>query len=223
MTTFVLIHGAQDSAWSWHLVEAVLREHGHGVVAVDLPSEDDKATWNEYADAVVEAIGDRTDLVVVGHSLGGFTAPLVAERTGADLIVFVAGMIPRPGESANEWWTGTGFTELVRAPGEGEDEDAQFYHDVPPEVAAEARRRARIQRETPMDQPWPLERWPSIPSRVLIGRDDRFMPEEWSRRVAEARLGVEADAIDGGHCLPLSRPGEVADRLERYAAATEGR
>lgn len=74
-----------------------------------------------------------------------------------------------------------------------------------------------------MEHPWPLERWPSIPSRVLIGRDDRFMPEEWSRRVAKARLGVEADAIDGGHCLPLSRPREVADRLERYAAAVQGR
>ena len=29
---------------------------------------------------VVEAIGDRTDLVVVAQSFGGFTAPLVADR-----------------------------------------------------------------------------------------------------------------------------------------------
>ncbi|MFE7602329.1 alpha/beta hydrolase [Streptomyces sp. NPDC057494] len=214
MTTFVLIHGAEDGAWSWHLVEAALRERGNDVVAVDLPSEDETATWDEYADTVVEAIGDRTDLIVVGHSLGGFTAPLVAERVSADLIVFVAGMIPRPGESANEWWAGTGHSDLVRT---GEEE--LFYHDVPPALAAEARRRARIQRETPMDRPWPLERWPAIPCRVLVGRDDRFLPEEWSRRVARDRLGVEADVMDGGHCLPLSRPVELAERLEQYAEA----
>ncbi|MFB6630207.1 alpha/beta fold hydrolase [Streptomyces sp. NPDC056362] len=69
-----------------------------------------------------------------------------------------------------------------------------------------------------MDGPWPLERWPSLPCRALIGRDDRLFPEGWSRRVAGDRLGVEADVMDGGHCLPLSRPVELADRLERYAA-----
>ena len=44
------------------------------------PSEDEAAGWSEYTDVVVEAIGDRSEVVVVGHSLGGFTAPLVCER-----------------------------------------------------------------------------------------------------------------------------------------------
>ena len=76
MSTFVLIHGAGDVGWYWHLVEAELREGGHDVVAPDLPCDDDAAALPEYADAVAEAIGDRTDLVVVAQSLGGFTAPL---------------------------------------------------------------------------------------------------------------------------------------------------
>jgi pimeloyl-ACP methyl ester carboxylesterase len=80
MSTYVLIHGAADSAWQWHLVEPQLRERGHDVVAVDLPSEDGSAGFPEYADVVVGAIGDRTDLVVVAHSLGGFTVPLVCAR-----------------------------------------------------------------------------------------------------------------------------------------------
>ncbi|NAZ87109.1 hypothetical protein [Kineococcus indalonis] len=33
------------------------------------------------------------------HSAGGFVVPLAAERTGAVLQVFVAGTVPRPGES----------------------------------------------------------------------------------------------------------------------------
>ena len=54
-----------------------LRGRGHDTVAVDLPCDDDSAGLREYADAVVEAVGDRTDLVVVAQSLGGFTAGLV--------------------------------------------------------------------------------------------------------------------------------------------------
>ena len=60
MATFVLIHGAGDSASAWDLVAGELRERGHEVVAVDLPVEDKSAGLSEYADTVTEAIGDRS-------------------------------------------------------------------------------------------------------------------------------------------------------------------
>lgn len=78
MATYVLIHGAGDSAWYWHLVADELRERGHDVVAVDLPCDDESAGLSEYADTVVDAIGDRTELVVVAQSFGAFTAPSCA-------------------------------------------------------------------------------------------------------------------------------------------------
>lgn len=97
MTTFVLIHGGGDVGWYWHLVEAELHARGHHTVAPDLPGDDDSATLTDYADAVVEAIGDdHENLIVVGHSFGGFTAPLVADRLRADVLVLVAAMIPSP-------------------------------------------------------------------------------------------------------------------------------
>jgi pimeloyl-ACP methyl ester carboxylesterase len=80
MATYVLIHGAGDVGWYWHLVEAELRERGHNVVAPDLPCEDDSAGLSQYAETVIDAIGDRMDLVVVAQSLGAFTAPLVCDR-----------------------------------------------------------------------------------------------------------------------------------------------
>src|SRR5215216_5833622 len=83
MATFALIHGGGGSAWDWHLVARELREDGHDPTAVDLPCEDASAGWWDYADAVVGAIGDRSEVVVVGHSLGGFTAPLVCARIPA--------------------------------------------------------------------------------------------------------------------------------------------
>ena len=211
MTTFALIHGGGGSAWDWHLVEPELRALGHDPVAVDLPTEDASADWFDYADTVVEALGDRTNVVVVGHSLGGFTAPIVCARTSVDLLVFVAGMVPRPGELPADWWTNTGYEES--------GEEDVFYHDVPPELAAEARRHERDQAGPPIEKPWPLEVWPDVPARYLLCRDDRMFPADWARRHARERLGIEADEMDGGHYISLSRPRELAERLDSYARA----
>jgi pimeloyl-ACP methyl ester carboxylesterase len=210
LTTFALIHGGGGSAWDWHLVVAELRQRGHDPVAVDLPSEDTSAGWWDYADAVVEALGERTDLVVVAHSLGGFTAPLVCARVPARLLVLVAGMIPAPGELFADWWTNTGYKHSGY--------DDVFYHDVPPELAAEARQQERDQAEKPLEEPWPLAAWPDVPTRYLLCRGDRMFPPEWARRHARERLGIEADEMPGGHYVAIGRPKELADRLESYAA-----
>ncbi len=221
MATYVLIHGAADSAWYWHLLEAELRNRGHDVVAPDLPCDDDSAGLAEYADTVVDAIGNRTDLVVVAQSFGGFTAPLVCERVPVDLLVLLAGMVPLPGEPPGDWPANTGFAQARReqderdgrAPG---DDIALFYHDVPPDLAAEALRRGRDQSATPGEKPWPLRAWPKVPTRFLLCRDDRFFPAGFLRRVVRERLGIAPDEIDGSHCVALSRPKELADRLEAY-------
>ena len=141
MATYVLIHGAGDVGWYWHLVEAELRERGHDVVAPDLPCEDDSAGPTEYADAVIEAIGDRTDLVVVAQSVGAFTAPLVCDRAAVDLLVLVAPMIPASGRGAGGLLD---EHEIRDEPRESyDDEIALFYQDVPTDLAAEALKRGR--------------------------------------------------------------------------------
>ena len=43
MTSFVLIPGAGGSAWYWHRVVPLLREAGHGAIAVDLPGDEEAA------------------------------------------------------------------------------------------------------------------------------------------------------------------------------------
>ncbi|HXV57157.1 MAG TPA: alpha/beta hydrolase [Gaiellaceae bacterium] len=208
---FALIHGAGGSAWDWHLVVPELEGRGHVAVAVDLPSEDPAAGWSEYADTVIEAIGDRPGpLVVVGHSLGGFTAPLVCARSDAGLLVFLAGMVPAPGERFEDWWTNAGYEESGL--------DDLFYHDVPPELAAEAQTREREESSAALSRPWPLAALPDVPTRYLLCRDDRLFTADWARRHARARLGLEPDELPGGHYVTLSRPRELADRLHGYAA-----
>jgi hypothetical protein len=71
-----------------------------------------------------------------------------------------------------------------------DDAIALFYQDVPPELAAQALNRARIQSEARMGEPSPLRAWPDTPTRVLICRDDRLFPLHFLRRVARERLGI---------------------------------
>jgi hypothetical protein len=49
-----------------------------------------------------------------------------------------------------------------------------------------------------------------------------MFPPEFQRRIARERLGLEVDEIDGGHMLALSRPDELADRLEAIRSELVG-
>jgi pimeloyl-ACP methyl ester carboxylesterase len=221
MTTYVLIHGAASDSWYWHLLTAELRARGHDVVAPDLPCDDNSAGLAEYAEVVINAIEDRRDLVVVAQSFGGFTAALVCERVPVDLLVLLAAMIPSPGEPPGNWWTNTHWEQARHEQAERDgtapgDDTAVFLHDVPAHLAAEAAERSHDQAGTPFLQPWPLTTWPPVLTKFLLCRDDRFFPAEFMRRVVNERLGIVPDEIDGGHSIALSRPRELADRLEAY-------
>lgn len=226
MATFVLIHGGGDVGWHWHLLQAELRSRGHDSVAPDLPCDDDSATLNDYADAVVRAVGDRRSLIVVGHSYGAFTAPLVAGRLAADALVLLAGMIPSPGEAPDDWWGNTGYAEAAREQARldgGKTGNADpficYYHDVPRALAEDALRRERGESSTAGSQPWPLDTWPNVRTKFLLCQDDRLFPAAFFRRLVPERLGIAPDEIPGGHCVALSRPNELADLLVRYAVA----
>jgi pimeloyl-ACP methyl ester carboxylesterase len=223
MATYVLIHGAASTSWYWHLVVPELQRRGHEVVAVDLPCDDDSAGFPEYADEVVDAVGNRSGVVLVAQSLAGFTAPLVCSRVAVEMMVLVAAMVPAPGESAGEWWSNTGQEQAQREQAEldGRDPDDDdpatlFLHDLPPDLAAESLHAVRDQSGTPLAAPWPLAAWPDVPTKFLLCRDDRLFPAAFQRRVVRERLGIVPDEMDGGHLPALSRPRDLADRLDAY-------
>jgi hypothetical protein len=97
-------------------------------------------------------------------------------------------------DSYLNWWRNSGYHETGY-------EDV-FYHDVPPGLAAEARRRERNESSKALKEPWPLTAWPKTPTRYLLCRDDRMFSAAWARRHAS-----------------LSRPRELAEHLHAYAAA----
>jgi pimeloyl-ACP methyl ester carboxylesterase len=232
MATYVLIHGAGSDAWYWHRLVPLLRARGHRVVVPELPVADDTAGLAEYADTVVAAVEEGPEpeggLVVVAQSMAGFTAPLVCGRLPVRLLVLLAAMVPAPGESPGDWWANTGSAEARaeldrsegRDPGAEFDPMVTFLHDVPPEITAGLMSHPpRGQSDTPFAKPWPLDRWPDVPTRFLLARQDRFFPAAFQRRVVQERLGFAPDEMDGGHLVALSRPEELVRRLEDFRTA----
>jgi pimeloyl-ACP methyl ester carboxylesterase len=225
MATFVLVPGAGGQAWYWHRLVPELEARGHAALAVELPAADPNAGLVDYADVVVEAIGDHVDdpdLVVVGQSMGSYAAMLVCDRVPVRLLVLLNAMAPKLGESPGEQWEATGLREarVEQARRDGRDPDApfdpvfEFLHDVPQEVI-ESGPPPPEQADKPFED-FPLERWPNVPIRFIQGRDDRFSPIEYQRRVVKERLGIELDELPGGHLLALSQPVALAEQLVSY-------
>jgi hypothetical protein len=96
-----------------------------------------------------------------------------------------------------------------------------FFHDVPTEVtaAAFAGPPPGEQSDRLFADPWPLDRWPHVPTRMLQGVDDRFFLLEFQRRIVRERLGLELDEMPGGHLVALSQAEELARRLVAYWTA----
>jgi pimeloyl-ACP methyl ester carboxylesterase len=211
MTTFALIHGGGGSGWDFHRLGPELAARGHDFVAPDLPITDSSAGLDAFVKTVLAALGDASDVAVVGHSYGGFTAPLVAEQVPARLLVYLAGMIPAPAEPPGQWWGNTSFA----APS-GLSDLETYFNGVPAELASEGMAHGRDQVSKEWDEPWPLTAHPDVPTRVVLCRDDRFFTPDFQRRVARERLGLTPDEVDGPHCAPLSHPAQIADLLVSY-------
>jgi pimeloyl-ACP methyl ester carboxylesterase len=232
MTSFALIHGGWHGAWCWELLTPELQQRGHRVVTVDLPSEDAGATFDDYADIVAAALEEGCDIdddtVLVGHSLGGYVLPLVAQRRSVSRLVYICALVADPGRSAAEQdredrmvnrahWGGLakvdGCTHWV-------DRDlarAMFYQDCDERIGDEAFPRLRGQASHPLLQPCTLAQLPSVPSTYIVCADDQMIDPTWSRRVAAERLKAALVELPGGHSPFYSRPSELADVLDRLS------
>jgi thioesterase domain-containing protein len=215
MSEFVLVPGAGGEAWYWSRVVPLLRERGHGATAIELPAGDEDAGLHAYADVVVAAIADRQDVVLVAQSMGAFSAPMAAAQADVARLLLVAPMIPAPGESVDAWWTTTAEGRRDAPPF---DEVESFFHHVPREIVDEAFARGELQQASrPCEEPWPLDAWPDVRTRVLVARHDRLFPYAFARELCRERLGVDADTIDTGHLPALARPRELAAWLDAVA------
>lgn len=189
---------------------------------MDLPIEDATATFDDYADVVMDACQGLDDLVLVGHSLGGMVLPLVSARRPVTVQIFVCAVIPHlhgmPWDDAPEM----GSSDY----GNERDDDgalvfrsadaarAIFYADCSPEDAIWAFERLRPLRNRSLwDRPYPLTRWPVVRSAAVTCTDDLAIAADYQRVALRERLQVEPVELTGHHSPFLAQPAALADAL----------
>jgi pimeloyl-ACP methyl ester carboxylesterase len=228
MATFALVHGGWLGAWSWELLVPLLKRAGHDVVAADLPTEDGSASFATYADVVCAALDGRDeDVLVVGHSYGGHTIPLVASRRPARHLVYLCALVPDIGRSMLDqlrdepdllnprWLEGLSEPDEQLRTTWVDLELARdlICADCNDSVATAAVGRLRPQSAYPNTLPFSLSEFPAVPCTYIVCNDDALVRPEWSKRIARERLGADLIELPGSHSPLLSRPSALADVL----------
>jgi pimeloyl-ACP methyl ester carboxylesterase len=240
MARFVLVHGAFSGAWIWGPLADHLKAAGHSVDVFDLPGSGDDdtpasgVTLEAYAARLCEVLASNAEpAIVAGNSMGGIVATQGAAHCSSRVraLVYVTAFLPKDGQS---------LLELTKLP-EGSDDQVQanitiegdpplatmpaaasrqaLYGSCTDDVAAWAIARQRPQPVAPFVSPV------SIPSGVLddinryyvVCTRDRAIPLALQRRMIAENVCADVVELDTDHTPHLSKPGELAEALHRFA------
>jgi pimeloyl-ACP methyl ester carboxylesterase len=220
----LFVHGALvlDGAWWWSRMVEPLKQHGLETSAVELPSCDGRLSDGLYADtdAVRAAIREAHDAVILlGHSYGATVITDAAAGEQAVHLVYLTAMIPDTGDSLAS--IASGPAPWVRVTEDGYVElltgqlDALFLQDCDQEARDGAHRRIARQSALAFSQPVRAAAWRSIPSTYIVCADDRAIPQETQRLMAQ-KTGAVIELSTGHHPF-LSNPSALAEALATIA------
>ena len=230
--TIVLVHGAFAESASWDGVIDPLLEADHPVIAAANPLRDLAADAASVGDLVRTIEGP---VVLVAHSYGGAVISNVPADAGEITgLVYVNGFAPDAGESCFQLAgmfpgsmlgedtsrpvpRGNGTTDLYIIQDRFHD---LFCADVP---APQAARMAAAQRPATQEAlvapsgERPL--WRELPSWFVVGEEDRIIPAELQRFMAERAGARRTLALSGAsHASSVSQPQATVDMVLEAAA-----
>jgi pimeloyl-ACP methyl ester carboxylesterase len=239
--TIVLVHGAWADGSSWNAVASELQRQEFTVltppnllrgVPVDAPY-------------IASVLAQRTTgpVVLVGHSYGGFVITNAASGRGdVKALVFVDAFVPAEGETVFQILGGSGSAldvpdpttvfDLVGYPGAPEGDVEAFlkadtvHHSFAPDLSEEDRLLiVASQRPITLSAnltPSVSSAWQTIPSWAVIGTEDKVIPPQTQRQMAE-RAGATITEVAGSHVSMVSHPQTAIEAILAAAAAVEAR
>lgn len=223
MATFVIVHGAWAGSWAWMRVMDRLNARGHRVFAPTLSGLGERShlagssiNLTTHIDDVVNEIRwkDLTDVVLVGHSYGGFVITGVAEKIRERIasIVYVDAFIPADGQAfadfAPEW--NLPSDALIPAPpavmGDYRDDADRVWvnEKATPQPAGTFTERVRV-----------TGAYNAIPKKAFV------QATGWDSPFKDTVAGFGADPawqvyqIPCGHDIAIEMPDELTDVLEK--------
>lgn len=183
-------------------------------------------TFETFVDDVANVLRfeDLTDVVLVGHSMGGIIVPRVAEVVADRLrrVVWLAAAVTADGETMLEAVPQSPW--IARAVTLGPDGSARTdpdrILDAIIQDATPAQRRFVRERHLPyphhaLVEPGRLSSFLALglPTGFVMAADDRTIEPSVARRFAERLPGSRWAEVPGSHDCMVTRPGEVAAAL----------
>jgi pimeloyl-ACP methyl ester carboxylesterase len=229
--TIVLVHGAFAESASWDAVIDPLLDAGHPVIAAANPLRGLAADATSVADVVRAVDGP---VVLAAHSYGGAVISNVPADAGEIVgLVYACGFAPEPGESAfslASMFPGSTLGDALRpVPRSDGTTDLyitterfheQFCADVPAPQAARMAATQRPATQEALTEPSgerPL--WREVPSRFVIGEEDRNIPAALQHYMAKRAHAHRTLEIPGGsHAITVSHPEAVAHEILEASA-----
>jgi pimeloyl-ACP methyl ester carboxylesterase len=226
----VLVHGAFADSSGWEAVATQLMDQGYPVLAFSNPLRD-PISDGAYLRAFLSTI--EGPVVLVGHSYGGAVITNAAtDNPAVRSLVYVAAYALDEGESVGEAnLLGGGHTtvtdHLVFRPIPDQPTNADAYidpawfgelfaQDLPARttrfMAASQRPGALSALQTESGPP----AWAEIPSWYVVATQDRIIPPEAERAMAE-RAGSRVVEVDSSHVVMMSNPRAVTKVIREAA------
>jgi pimeloyl-ACP methyl ester carboxylesterase len=228
--TIVLVHGAWADGSSWDGVTRALQAQGYTVLVPPnlLRGLTDDAAY------IASFLAQRTTgpVVLVGHSYGGAVITNAAAGGDVRALVYVNAFMPDEGETVVQILEGsdsalgvadpTTIFDIAGYPGapEGAAEvflkpevvHSSFAPDLPEAdrwtIVASQRPASLVANVTPSGAP----AWKTLPSWAVIGTDDRVIPVDVLRRMAE-RAGSTVSELSASHVSMVSHAEASVDAI----------
>jgi len=234
---FAFVSGSETSSDAWTPVLDRLGESGHSCCIHGL----DQIAWGQGVAAGIEALADRIggrridseETILVGHSIAGLLLPSLGERLGAATQVYIAALLPRPGQSvldqlllgeeifSHSWSEGYAAMRQAADPLTSHRSFLEWhlFHDCPPH----AMDRYWLKTELPLREIYETSH--PAPNamealRFIVCTGDRTLHPSAQRPGSEQLAGASVAEIATGHCPHLAAPVELADLMLSLTATS---
>jgi pimeloyl-ACP methyl ester carboxylesterase len=230
-SVYVLVPGAWHAGWAWRAVAERLRAAGHQALTVTLPGTGDGddpsgVRLQDAVDHLVQEIErrDLTDVVLVGHSWGGYPITVAAHRLAGRVtkLVYYSALIPVPGRSLMDD-NPPESAGMLRAMIESSPTGSipalpMFVQQLFLQDADPGTQNLVAELLTPAPGGYFLDA-PQMPDPISLGlpmvyllaEDDHAMPRPGTEMAA--RLGLTPILVPGNHDGLLTHPDELAKAI----------
>jgi len=221
--TIIFVHGIWADGSSWTSQIQALQAKGYPVISVQNPI----TSLADDVAATKRAIGQaKGDVILVGHSWGGFVITQAGNDPKVTGLVYVAALAPDLGEtlpslSANGpavtlskyFEPAGGFVYLSK-----EGVKTVFAQDLP-----EKEQNLIYATQTPSAQTVFADKsgepaWKTKPSWYVVAKSDKAINPELERFMAK-RINAKTTEIEASHVVMISHPKEVLNIIEEAATA----